>query len=876
MKKILSLVLTAAMLATLCISVVMPVSAAASAHIITELNTAETLVNLGIFEPFDTTLYQQDTIKRSDLAVFIANCVQGGYLNIEANTKQIFTDVPASAPYARAVEIAYLHGIMRGDTDGYFNPNMSATFPEAAKCVASLLGYSQMAEEKGGYPAGYIMVASQIGLLRGIKTYADDFITLEDFSMMMYNALNVPLLRLTSIGGDKSEYTKDKDFTLLTEYFNLAKKSGIVEATPITALDNSDGLREGRVKINGVIYKEGESKASLYLGYYIDFYCTIDKNNENIESTIIYAANVESRNQTFTVDAEDITGIALNSDRSITLTYEQGKRTGLRVGISNNAYVIYNGKAWLSYDIQELIPLMGSITLLDNSNLGKYNIVFVEAFEDVIAGQITVNDPTVIAIDKSDPADPTKPFRVFLDPADSDYVLDMKKDDANITVRDLQQYDVLSVFESKNEGIKYRKVYAARSTVTGIPDEISEKTIVVGGRTYPLSKEYRNRLEQDGTAITFDANTFLLNFKNEITGIIEVTHYVNYGFIRGVSKESDIKDYSVRLWDIDKDVWKTVNIAKKLHIDDGTGERIATDTDIRNLEMKPVRFMLNASGEIYSINIPVPDADPAEPPRSYQLLGGLSAYGVNGSFTFYYFSTTTTAITIPLEVENYTNEKYYLKSVRVDDRATVSTLDFYDVEHFKVGLAIHRASARAGTGNIPVVVKKISSALDEDGEIALKIDGYQEGRDISHTLSEEATKMVAEKGIKPGDIVHADINSKGLMLSVELIHSAGSEVLAGEGGYGTGSFGGNPYVWNGFYVVGRVLNVDLSSRLFTVEFIGNDGNSVKQAWPVPGPILVNKDNRNFTSGSINDLQVGQLIVYHYREYARFIQIFDGV
>lgn len=163
-----------------------------------------------------------------------------------------FPDVPATAPYAEAVNALHEYGIINGDNKGNFNPNSSVTRAEAAAIICRLLGieedakqasttsftdvptnhwangyvakaaeqgiingygngkfgpsdsvtYAQMikmlvcawgmgeqAEMDGGYPNGYIAVAKKMGFTKDMKYNATEFAPRYAIASLAYNIM---------------------------------------------------------------------------------------------------------------------------------------------------------------------------------------------------------------------------------------------------------------------------------------------------------------------------------------------------------------------------------------------------------------------------------------------------------------------------------------------------------------------------------------------------------------------------------------------------------------------------------------------------------------------------------------------------------------
>ena len=86
------------------------------------------------------------------------------------------------------------------DETDVFAPDENINSEEFIKMIISLLGYRIEAEQRGGYPMGYLMKASQLGVTKGVPIATGQYITREDAVKLIYNSLDVPLMVITSYG----------------------------------------------------------------------------------------------------------------------------------------------------------------------------------------------------------------------------------------------------------------------------------------------------------------------------------------------------------------------------------------------------------------------------------------------------------------------------------------------------------------------------------------------------------------------------------------------------------------------------------------------------------------------------------------------------
>lgn len=208
LKRMLSFLVLIAMLGATCImAFANPDEAGTEAE--THDADAEKAVNLvlglNLFEKNADGSFNLDrTVTRGEFAAVV--CRSLGLKDME-KTKTEFADVPVDRPDSGYIQAAWQMGIINGDTSTTFSPDSFITGEQAVKMMVTALGYRPIAEERGGYPIGYMTVAAQEGVVKGINMKTGDYIKSGDLVNLVYNALNVPLVEQTGFG-QVVEYTK--------------------------------------------------------------------------------------------------------------------------------------------------------------------------------------------------------------------------------------------------------------------------------------------------------------------------------------------------------------------------------------------------------------------------------------------------------------------------------------------------------------------------------------------------------------------------------------------------------------------------------------------------------------------------------------------
>lgn len=120
-------------------------------------------------------------------------------------------------------------GIVNGMTIDTFAPENNITYEQAIKMIVAALGYDKQASEHGGWPDGYITVAQNLGITKGVSFDRTANATRRDIVLMLNNALNIEYYILTPVG--EIIETKLSDLTLYERHMNSLKSDGTTATT---------------------------------------------------------------------------------------------------------------------------------------------------------------------------------------------------------------------------------------------------------------------------------------------------------------------------------------------------------------------------------------------------------------------------------------------------------------------------------------------------------------------------------------------------------------------------------------------------------------------------------------------------------------------
>lgn len=107
-----------------------------------------------------------------------------------------------------AAMIAKSLRIIKADRGDAFSPDESIQSEDFIQMIIRLLGYEELADRRGGNPIGYLTVASQLGVTKGVSVATGQPITREEATKLLCNSLDIPLMVQTSFGAEgENTYT---------------------------------------------------------------------------------------------------------------------------------------------------------------------------------------------------------------------------------------------------------------------------------------------------------------------------------------------------------------------------------------------------------------------------------------------------------------------------------------------------------------------------------------------------------------------------------------------------------------------------------------------------------------------------------------------
>lgn len=125
-------------------------------------------------------------VTRAQLAAMLART----FLGIPHASHNVrFPDVPPTHWAYGEIALASKRSLLLARPDGRFHPDAYVTYGELVSTLLRLLGYATEAHRRGPWPDGYLILADELGLLRG-KLYAPGSVVKRgDLAVILYRAL---------------------------------------------------------------------------------------------------------------------------------------------------------------------------------------------------------------------------------------------------------------------------------------------------------------------------------------------------------------------------------------------------------------------------------------------------------------------------------------------------------------------------------------------------------------------------------------------------------------------------------------------------------------------------------------------------------------
>ena len=716
---------------------------------------------------------------------------------------QQFADVDISSEYFVATSALRQLGALTPDDNGNFNPERVIVYSEAVKILVDVLGYQGMITAAVKYPAGYLEMASRLGLNRDMDNYGE-LLTADAF-LLLYNALDTDVASVYAID-DVFHSSIQEDYTLLTDRLHIAKATGRIEANFVT------GLSDAKAGANGFITIDGERMrcafdADKYLGYRVEYYYRTEAGSED---EVVYVMPLSS-NQTVTFLAEDIASFE-NMQYSIA---RENDSKAKKYKLTRDVDFIYNNVAFLDYTVADFVPVSGSVTLLDSENDGIYETVFVNAVVDYAVDSVTTDGQIYDLLGKA-PLDLSKNLEHVT----------IWRDGEIIAYSQLSKNDVLTVSESRSgDSEKNTVIQVSNNVVSGFVTAFEDEDVVIDNVNYELSPYLAQALENK------TADLPALQLGESLEAYLNGTGQIVYYEIKG----SDLECYGIMnnaklLRGIDDEVivrlinengdWNTLTLKDEITFDGKQKVPCAdvylslTDNGTKEVGAQLIRYRVTQDNIINMIDTET--VTEYEDPKY-----SLTSSTLNSSNQQWTFKRSSRTFEGYFSLDNNT-KVFSIPGAGMEDDETLYQVGNagyfteggkYEVHPYNVTDALVSdvvivkgmgANAEIAQEANLILIENVSTVF-ADGEERVKITGLSNGAEVSLMFKDSNVKvtdrpdMDARKDpsvLGVGDVVRAQQDSLGRVTDMERlvdmskfkenVYSGVANKFSGSGGYRDG------------------------------------------------------------------------------------------
>lgn len=859
-KRIVSLLITVAMILTMVLP--MTVSAAFS-DVSLDHHYYDAVTNLsseGILNGFeDGTFKPEEPVTRAQFTKIICYALSVGNLTYSEEERSIFTDLAPEHWAANNIVTAYKQGIINGMGDGTFAPEAGVQYEQAVKMVVCALGYSQTrAEALGGYPGGYMSLANQAKLLKGItdaKMY--EVMNRGAVAQLIDNMLDADQIQDGQIGGSIRE-----------EVGTSKKYEGQVVAGYGVALKNDIVCRKNEILVGSVdsyvafdISELRDFDIYEYLGRSVIVYY---EEESGVSVDVVSSIALQPRkNQETKINLDMIYDY-----NSSSIEYYVDETTGETAEIAylSGSKNLLNG-AFDSRTIEEILDdggnasKSGYITLISSDTDDVADVAFIKTYNLMIVRTVVLNNNKVYGKDIAGDNDYVS--GIVLNVNDGTKNVSITSDGKDYPISSLREDNILLVSESA----KAIEVLVTVKNVTGkiiempadnkIKLNTSEKIYTVSPNAYinggvlSVGKYITASLDAFGNVarVVFTAEaSYQYGYISAIENGTLMEPKIEVMLYKASASNSTIKgdqtEFANKIkingenYTVEKDMDEIVQLLDD-HAD-GVNPSIAGLDPLENdTYSQPVRYTLDNTGKINGLTTNVYDSaeEIAKLKLTHFTTSGTGIVCTVDGTTFgeYRISGSTPVIYIP---SNRTEGTYYSKSSSFFDKDVRYYAQFANISYSGAVGCIYLYGVDGGSSSInaaitedtlPMIVKRKSGVVVDNSTIKLELIDIMSG----NTVICYDNEISGVEALSVGDVVRvatSDNYSETLEENIKCIEvlevlADAEEVKNGTFNYGTGVYTktqGSDY---------GTISAEFRTLVGTVKIIEGNGFIVVGGYP---------------------------------------------
>ena len=702
-------------------------------------------------------------------AEFTAMTVRIMNLSVHIPTDSSFTDCKYS-DFADEIKLAALLGITNGTSPTTFSPDDGVTIGVAAKMLITVLGYNTYAEILGGYPAGYLSLASRLGLLNGISQKTA--LTVNDAYKLIYKTLFADKAVFTGVKGDNLTMESIDGKNLLTESFRLSHIRGVVTAAGFYSLVDQY-IGDNKIEVGGKTFNI-LFDASDYFGLYVNLWYYEENDTVKVISP-------EASNERITIAAKDVIGFSSNILKGYDKNGNEKKyHLARELSFVLNGRVIAHSEASFTFD-------EGDITIIDNNGDGKYELVLAHQKEYFVIENINPADKVIY--------DANSVYKRLSLEKNMDKYCKIEIDGVASTFNHLKKNMTLEVLSSSNLLSLYIKAETI-SPLRGAVTEITDDMLCIDGKPYRVNSYFINNNIQvlPGSSYSFllAPDMSITTVMDEKTTNIQYGYLLNFGTTGGMNSKVELKlltaENSKAIYELNdkiifngiKNVRKDDSKIRDTLLNGGKPVYQLIRYKISNGKLVMLDTQSESSLSLWSAGTKTPANDSLTRYVDKQSIwySGVAKFGVpNVSFL------NAVVFVVPENAEQqvgkvYDDELFFADGLSIlqhDSPYTVSVYD-YDKNYLPGAVVVFYNKEDTDIPLTPAntaisyIVREVNDASDTEGELVKNIKVYGNGEYREYYMRMGVYQNLLNSGKAPGkgDIIRISTDTNGYINGLSL------------------------------------------------------------------------------------------------------------
>jgi len=417
-----------------------------------DMTYATKLHKLGLIDELPEETVMNSGITKLQFSVLTADFLDTDRFVKISYENKIFSDSNRFLEGYPELYSLYECGIIEGDGAGGFGGDQPADAGFMATLLLRGLGYKNLAELNGGFPGGYMSIANDAKLFKGIDqskalTYADAY-------RIIANAAETDVYAVTGSNGTGIEYEQTEPYILSA--CDIQVENGLLEENKFSGILKPLDVISDSIMIDGKAFTYNGDEYNKYIGVNVKYYY---KEINGIEY-LLYAEPYNKNYREVNISGEDY----CDFDGEKISFYEGSKERNFK--ISKTPFVFYNEVTFTDFSmVTTILKNADTIILRDDDGDNIFDVISVTEYKYGIVNA-AAKEENKLWLKNGE----------ILQLSDDDIVRAYNSEGALISLNELPGESIISYTKSLNQSgaevlIVYNDGLKLEAVITGIRDD---------------------------------------------------------------------------------------------------------------------------------------------------------------------------------------------------------------------------------------------------------------------------------------------------------------------------------------------------------------------------------------------------------------------